>query len=100
LGTRWRQRMGEEKLIALLQESLAVATRTEAMRSCGHGSKILSTATDVSVGAPRTSFDSGLHGRAPWAPSTPAAIATPEIVSATACSLIASAKARSLSRRA
>jgi len=30
--TRWRQRMGEEKLIALLQESLAVATRTEAMR--------------------------------------------------------------------
>ena len=30
--TRWRQRMGEEKLMALLQESLAVATRTEAMR--------------------------------------------------------------------
>ena len=30
--TRWRQRMGEEKLLALLQESLAVATRTEAMR--------------------------------------------------------------------
>jgi hypothetical protein len=30
--TRWRQRMGEEKLVALLQESLAVATRTEAMR--------------------------------------------------------------------
>jgi hypothetical protein len=26
--TRWRQRMGEEKLQALLQESLAVATRT------------------------------------------------------------------------
>src|ERR1700752_2356141 len=30
--TRWRQRMGEEKLRALLQESLAVATRTEAMK--------------------------------------------------------------------
>jgi transposase, IS5 family len=29
--TRWRQRMGEEKLQALLQESLAVATRTAAM---------------------------------------------------------------------
>ena len=28
--TRWRQRMGEEKLVALLQESLAVATRTAA----------------------------------------------------------------------
>jgi IS5 family transposase len=29
--TRWRQRMGEEKVRALLQESLAVATRTEAI---------------------------------------------------------------------
>src|SRR5215469_12220241 len=28
--TRWRQRMGQEKLKALLQESLAVATRTDA----------------------------------------------------------------------
>jgi transposase, IS5 family len=31
--TRWRQRMGQEKLKALLQESLAVATRTDAMKS-------------------------------------------------------------------
>jgi IS5 family transposase len=30
--TRWRQRMGEEKLLALLQDSLAVATRTEATK--------------------------------------------------------------------
>ena len=30
--TRWRQRMGEEKLVALLQESLAVATRTGAAK--------------------------------------------------------------------
>src|SRR5471032_2946939 len=30
--TRWRQRMGEKKLQALLQESLAVASRTEAMK--------------------------------------------------------------------
>src|SRR3954469_8771749 len=30
--TRWRQRMGEEKLQALLQESLAVATKTEAIK--------------------------------------------------------------------
>jgi IS5 family transposase len=29
--TRWRQRMGEEKLAALLQESLSVATKTDAM---------------------------------------------------------------------
>jgi IS5 family transposase len=30
--TRWRQRMGEERLQALLQESLAVAARTEALK--------------------------------------------------------------------
>src|SRR5215472_8618122 len=30
--TNWRNRMGEERLQALLQESLAVATRTEAMK--------------------------------------------------------------------
>src|SRR6266566_6977123 len=30
--TRWRQRMGEERLQALLQESLSVASRTEAIK--------------------------------------------------------------------
>jgi IS5 family transposase len=30
--TRWRQRMGEERLTALIQESLAVAVKTKAMR--------------------------------------------------------------------
>ena len=30
--TRWRQRMGEERLKALLQESLAVAVKTEAIK--------------------------------------------------------------------
>ena len=30
--TRWRQRMGEAKLMALIEESLSVATRTEAMK--------------------------------------------------------------------
>ena len=30
--TRWRQRMGEEKLVALIQESLSVAVRTGAAR--------------------------------------------------------------------
>jgi len=30
--TRWRQRMGDERLVALLQESLAVATRTGAAK--------------------------------------------------------------------
>src|SRR3546814_18653484 len=29
---RWRQRMGEERLVALVQESLSVATRTGAAR--------------------------------------------------------------------
>src|SRR5208283_5279928 len=30
--TRWRQRMGEEKLQALIQESLSVATRSGALK--------------------------------------------------------------------
>ena len=30
--TRWRKRMGEERLTALLQESLSVATRTKAIK--------------------------------------------------------------------
>ncbi len=30
--TRWRQRMGEERLVALLQDSLAVATRSGAAK--------------------------------------------------------------------
>jgi len=30
--TRWRQRMGEEKIMALLQESLSVAVKTGAMK--------------------------------------------------------------------
>ena len=30
--TRWRQRMGEEKLEALIQESLSIATRTKAIK--------------------------------------------------------------------
>ena len=45
-------------------------------------------------------FKPQLYGRAPWAPSTPAAIATPEATSATACKLMASAKAYSLLRKA
>lgn len=32
--TRWRQRMGEEKLVALLQERLAVTRRVEAPEQC------------------------------------------------------------------
>ena len=32
--TRWRQRMGEEKLQTLLQENLSVATKTEAIKPC------------------------------------------------------------------
>src|ERR1700752_4000287 len=41
--TRWRQRMGEERLQALLQESLAVATRTEAIEPSGLNRVIVDT---------------------------------------------------------
>ncbi len=41
--TRWRQRMGEERLMALLQESLAVATRTGAAKPADFRQVIVDT---------------------------------------------------------
>jgi IS5 family transposase len=41
--TRWRQRMGEEKLAALIQESLAVATRTGAAKPSDFSRVIVDT---------------------------------------------------------
>ncbi|HET6378736.1 MAG TPA: IS5 family transposase [Methylocella sp.] len=41
--TRWRQRMGEEKLVALLQESLSVATRTGAAKPSDFSKVIVDT---------------------------------------------------------
>jgi IS5 family transposase len=41
--TRWRQRMGEEKLVALVQESLNVATRTGAAKPADFSKVIVDT---------------------------------------------------------
>jgi transposase, IS5 family len=41
--TRWRQRMGEERLVSLLQESLATATRTGAAKPADFTRAILDT---------------------------------------------------------
>jgi IS5 family transposase len=41
--TRWRQRMGEERLMALLQESLSVATRTGAAKPADFRQVIVDT---------------------------------------------------------
>ena len=41
--TRWRKRMGEERLQALLQESLSVAVRTEAIKPCELAQVIVDT---------------------------------------------------------
>jgi len=41
--TRWRQRMGEERLVALLQESLAAATRSHAAKSADFTRVIVDT---------------------------------------------------------
>lgn len=41
--TRWRQRMGEEKLVALLQESLATATRSGAAKPADFAKAIVDT---------------------------------------------------------
>src|SRR5213082_289326 len=41
--TRWRQRMGEDKLVALIQESLNVATRTGAAKPSDFAKVIVDT---------------------------------------------------------
>src|SRR5271165_2649025 len=41
--TRWRQRMGEERLVALIQESLSVATRTGAAKPADFSKVIVDT---------------------------------------------------------
>ena len=41
--TRWRQRMGEEKLVALVQESLSIATRTGAAKPADFSRVIVDT---------------------------------------------------------
>src|SRR5271170_1881572 len=41
--TRWRQRMSEEKLVALIQESLSVATRTGAAKPADFSKVIVDT---------------------------------------------------------
>ncbi len=41
--TRWRQRMAEEKLVALIQESLSVATRTGAAKPADFSKAIVDT---------------------------------------------------------
>src|SRR5215207_10819186 len=41
--TRWRQRMGEEKLVALIQESLAVATRMGAAKPADFRQVVIDT---------------------------------------------------------
>jgi transposase, IS5 family len=41
--TRWRRRMGQEKFVALLQESLATATRSGAAKPAGFAKVIIDT---------------------------------------------------------
>ena len=44
--TRWRQRMGEEKIKALLQESLSIAVKTEAVKPCELSEVIIDTSVE------------------------------------------------------
>ena len=49
--TRWRQRMGEEKLVALIQESLNVATRTGAAKPADFSKVIVDTTVQPKAAA-------------------------------------------------
>jgi transposase, IS5 family len=67
--TRWRQRMGEEKLVALIQESLNVATRTKAAKPSDFSRVILGSSprTDTTVQPKAVAFPTDaklMHGRA------------------------------------
>jgi IS5 family transposase len=61
--TRWRQRMGEERLAALVQESLAVATRTGAAKPADFAKVIVDTTVQPKAVAFPT--DAKLMHRAP-----------------------------------
>lgn len=61
--TRWRQRMGEAKLVALLQESLATATRTGAAKPADFTKVIVDTTVQPKAVAFPT--DARLMHRAP-----------------------------------
>src|SRR5260221_14154575 len=61
--TRWRQRMGEEKLQALLQESLAGATRPNAMKPSDLARVVIDTPVQPKAGMFPT--DAKLPNRAP-----------------------------------
>jgi transposase, IS5 family len=66
--TRWRQRMGEEKLQALLQESLATATRTQAMKPSDLSRVIVDTdgtAQERDVPDRRQALEPGPRGAGP-----------------------------------
>lgn len=60
--TRWRQRMGEERLNALLQESLATATRTGAAKPADFSQAIVDTTVQPKAAAHPT--DAKLMNRA------------------------------------
>jgi hypothetical protein len=77
--TRWRQRMGEEKLQALIQESLSVATRTEAIKPSELSRIIVDTTVqpkECDVPDRRQALepgkrDPGSAGRKAWGGSAP-----------------------------
>lgn len=58
--TRWRQRMEEEKLQALIQESLSVASRTGALRTCRRSSSTPPCSRRLSPSRPTPSSPIGL----------------------------------------
>jgi transposase, IS5 family len=60
--TRWRQRVGEEKPQALLQESLAVATRTQAMKP----SDLARVVIDTTVQPKAVMFPTDACDRCSW----------------------------------
>ena len=64
--TRWRQRMGEERLVALIQESLAVATRTGAAKPADFSKVIVDTTVQPKAVAFPTDASSCIGRASGW----------------------------------
>ena len=84
--TRWRQRLGEEQLVALLQESLSVAHRTGAIETKDLERVVVDTAAStatraIAVTTTRTGSRSGSPARSAVSPRPSAAKCVAELPS-------------------
>jgi IS5 family transposase len=93
--TRWRQRMGEEKLVALIQESLNVATRTKAAKPSDFAGVIVDTTVQPKAVAFPTDAKLMHRARERLACSSPGGSPWPKSIESWTCCLMTTCSLRS-----